>query len=294
MKQHMRLCYRTISYIRERKCVVIRGKGLELSRNIRAQWYLVLHKKGFWFSFWFMLFINVLSYFVNVWDGIGKDVFQMVRPTDYFSLATWENFSTYITILFPFLIVFPVAFHSFDEEIGKSSVFGIIRSSRGIYYISKAIVAFMAGVVIIWIPFGLNIVWNIITFEENMNGYEGMLNSQMYFKNSGRAFAEFYALHPLKYEIVLMLLVGIFAGVCSLFAYCVSNYIKQYKIVCVIPVFLLFFVTRALGFDGLVFDDYISYPINSVCVPSVFIVEGFMIVISFVLLNRYMNEKEFL
>lgn len=284
----------TCSYVLGKECIVIKEKQPGLFQSIKAQWYLILHKKGFWFSFWVMLLMNALSYLSNVRDGMGKDVFQMARPTDYFPLAAWGNLATYITILFPFLIVFPVAFHSFDEELGKSPAFGIIRSSYHLYYISKAIVAFMAGVVLIWIPFGLNIVWNVITFRENMNGYEGMLNSQMYFKNAGHAFAEFYALHPLGYEIVFTLSAGIFAGICSLFAYCASNYIKQYKIVCVIPVFLLFFVTRALDFDGMVFDDYISYPLNKTCIPSMLIVEGLMAAVSFVLLGRYVKKKEFL
>lgn len=272
----------------------MKTKTPNLLQVIKAQWYLTLQKKGFWFSFWVMLLINVISYLLNVWNGVGRDIFQMPRPTDYFPLAAWSGGISYITIFFPFLVVFPVAFISFDEELGKSSAFGILRSSYTLYYVAKAITAFLTGCVIIWLPFGLNILWNTITFRENTNGYEGMLNSQIYFTDTNIAFDKFYKLHPLGYEIVFVIMLGIFAGVCSLFAYCVCNYIKQYKIFCVLPVFVLFFVTRALDFRGLVFDNYISCPLGRESVPSMFIVEGLMAAVSCILLARYIKEKEFL
>lgn len=273
---------------------MMKTKTPNLHQIIKAQWYLILHKKGFWFSFWVMLLINAISYLSSVWDGMGKDIFQMPRSTDYFSLAAWSSGISYIAVFFPFLVVFPVAFVSFDEELGKSSAFGILRSSYVLYYAGKAITAFLAGGVIVWIPFGLNVLWNTITFRGNVNGYEGMLNSQIYFSDTNAAFDKFYKLHPLGYEIVFVFLLGIFAGVCSLFAYCVCNYVKQYKVFCVLPVFVLFFVTRALGFDGLVLEDYIFCPLGSACIPAMFIVEGLMAAVSCILLARYIKGKEFL
>lgn len=269
-------------------------KMKKIFRVIKAQWYLVLQKKGFWFSFWMMMLLNVISYLSSVKNGMGMDVFQMTRATDYFSCMVWINEGTYITIFFPFLVVFPVAFISYDEELGKSSVFGIIRSSYSMYYVGKALVAFLTGGILIWIPMGLNIFWNTLTFRENMNGYEGMMNSQIYFNNTGVAFEQFYKLHPLGYEIMFIMVVGIFAGICSLFAYCVSNYIRQYKIFCILPVFILFFVTRALDFEGLIFDDYISCPLRNECIPAMFVIEGLMVVGSCILLGRYIKKKEFL
>lgn len=278
----------------ERKCIFIKSKLTSLLHNIKAQWYLMLNKRGFWFSIFVIIFINVLSYIINVYNESGKDVFQMARPTDYFSLVYWSNSVDYVVILFPFLIVFPVAFHSFDEEIGKNSVFGIIRSSFNLYYYSKAIVAFVSGLVIICLPFALNIFWNMLTFCDNMNGHEGMWNSQMYFENTGYAFADLYSLHPFIYEIVFTILTGFFSGICSLFAYSLSIYIKKYKIVCVIPVYLLFFVSRALDLKGIVLDSYISFPLNRSCVPLMFIVEGLMAVISVLMLKLYVSRKEYL
>jgi len=260
---------------------------------IKAQWYLVLQKKGFWFSFWVMLSLNAISYLSSVKNGMGMDVFQMARATDYFSCMTWMNEGAYITILFPFLVVFPVAFISYDEELGKCSAFGIIRSSYTMYYVGKALVAFFAGGILMWIPMGLNVFWNILTFRENLNGYEGVLNSQIYFSSTGVAFERLYKLHPLGYEIMFIITAGIFAGICSLFAYCVSNYVKKYKILCILPVFILFFVTRALDFEGLIFDDYISCPLGKECIPVMFVVEGLMFVGSCILLGRYIKKKEF-
>lgn len=278
----------------ERRCITIKSTLACLCQNIKAQWFLMLHKKGFWFSLWIMTWINVLSYLMNIYNESGKDVFQMARPGDYFSLAYWSNYIDYVVILFPFLIVFPAAFHSFDEELGKIPVFGIVRSSFHLYYCSKAIVAFIAGFVMICVPFGCNIFWNMITFRDNMNGHEGMWNSQMYFENTGYAFSELYSLHPFLYEMVFTILIGIFSGICSLFAYSLSIYIKKHKIVCVIPVYLLFFVSRSLGFEGLVLDNYITFPISRFCVPSMFIVEGLMTIISILMLKLYVNRKEYL
>lgn len=273
----------------------MKTKVSNLHKVIKAQWYLVLQKKGFWFSFWVMMLLNISCYLSNVRNGLGIDVFSMSRSTDYFSLMGWGGSISYITVFFPFLVVFPVAFISYDEELGKCSVFGIVRSSCFVYYVGKAVVAFLTGIVIIWIPFGLNILWNLITFKGNMNGYEGMLNSQIYFEKTGVAFEEFYKLHPLEYEILFIVIVGTFAGICSLFAYCVGNYIKKYKVFCTLPVYVLFFVTRALGFQGWILDDYISCPLaGSNSFSSMLIIEGIMIVISCILLGNYIKKKEFI
>ena len=241
-----------------------------------------------------MMLLNSIGYILNVYNGVGKDVFKMARSTDYYSLMGWGEMISYITILFPFIVSFPVAFVSFDEELGKSSVFGILRCSYSLYYISKALMAFFTGCIIIWIPFGLNILWNTITFRTNMNGYEGMIYSQTYFENSGVAFEQFYKLHPLGYEVLFTIMLGFFAGICSFFAYSVSNYIKNYKIICAIPVFALFFATRALDFKGVIFDDYIACPLGESCLPNMFFVELIMLVISCILLCKYVKKREFI
>ena len=271
----------------------MKSNVLQLKKMIGAQCYLMLHKQGFWFSLGVMLFINMISYLSNVYHSIGRDVFCLMRATDYFSLAGWNNAITYITIFFPILIAFPVAYASFDEEAGKSSVYGTLRSSYVVYYAAKAITAFVAGAVLIWIPCGINLFWNAITFVKSPNGVDGRWYSVMYFSEKGIAFEHFYHLHPMAYGVIFVLAVGIFAGLCSVFAYSVSNFIRRYKVLCVLPVFLLFFVTGALQYPGMVINEYLEYPWKADCVPGMLWVSLVLLVVSVILLIRFIKKKEF-
>lgn len=50
----------------------MKTKVFNLHQVIKAQWYLVLQKKGFWFSFWVMMLLNISCYLSNVRNGLGK------------------------------------------------------------------------------------------------------------------------------------------------------------------------------------------------------------------------------
>lgn len=278
-----------------RKAVIYTNmKTAALCKTIKAQWYLTLQKKGFWFSFWAVLIFSGASYLLHVAEGMGRDIFQMNRPGDYFPLVYWENSVSYFTIFFPFLAAFPTAFISYDEEQGKSFAFGVIRSSWRMYYTAKAAVAFLAAAVLLWIPFGVNILWNVLTFRDAGNGYDGMTYSSPYFADENWAFEKIYKLHPIGYQILFVALAGIFAGICGMFAYCVSLYIKKYKILCVLPLFLLFFVTRELEISGLVMDEYFTFPLGKACVPAMFAVEGLLLAAGILLLARHIRKRELL
>jgi hypothetical protein len=263
-------------------------------KTIKSQCFLTLQKKGFWFSFWVMLLFSGAVYFLHVAGGMGRDVFQMNRPGDYFPLVRWENGVSYFTIFFPFLAVFPAAFVSYDEEQGKSFAFGVIRSSWGVYYAAKAVTAFLAGAVLIWVPFGIHILWNVLTFRDTGNGYDGMAYSVQYFADESAAFEIIYKRHPIGYQILFVALAGVFAGICALFAYCVSLYIKKYKILCVLPLFLLFFATRELEFKGLVLDEYFTFPLGKECIPAMFMVEALLLAAGVLLLAGHVKKKELL
>lgn len=265
-----------------------------LIRSTKSQWYLMVHKKGFWFSFWIMLLANAGIYLLNARSMMGKDVFSIPRSTDFYSLMSWGEAASYLIIFFPFLMAFPAAFSAFDEERGKNSAFGILRSSYGLYYAGKGIASFLAGCMILWVPTFLNIFWNAITFRVDINGRAGMLYSEMYFDTNEYFLHALYQLHPVWYVILFTFFAGIFAGICCFFCYSVSNYIKKFKILCVLPLFILFFVTRNLSIEGCVLDEYLICPIQSQKVPYMIVFEMAMLLVSIFLLWRYTKKKEFL
>lgn len=229
-----------------------------------AELYLFTHKRSFWFAFWVMLLFSGGTYLIDVRNNFGIDISSTLRACDHFVLNYWVEGIPYFSVFFPFLVTFPVAFPSFDEEHAGSCAYSISRGSRTRRDICRALAAFLSGFLIMCIPLLLNLAWNAATFEMTANSHEGMVNSRGYFGKAGYAFEEFYHLHPWLYEIFIILHVGIFAGICGIFAYSIANYIRKYKILTALPVFLVFFVSQSLHITGYEMDMYLMCPMREI------------------------------
>ena len=267
---------------------------MKFLRITKAQGYFVLHKKSFWISFYIMLFFSVVGYLNVVRQGMQVDVYNMKRASDLFALHSYSEIIQYFILLFPLIISFPMAFSGFDEEQGKSATWGIVRSNRWLYFGSKCFVSFLAGAILILVPFGLNLLWNAITFMDNGNSWDGLIYSQLYFSDNEIDFENLYKLHPYGYRLYYLLHLSGFAGICSMFAYAVSNYIKKYKIFVVLPVYVVFFVSNQLQIEGFCMDDYLLSPLQKKDFCPMLIVEGVLLILSVIVMTNYIRKKEIL
>lgn len=258
-----------------------------------AQCHLMLQQKGFWIAFGILLLFNVGYYLDSIRTALGQDLYAVYVSSDQFSLAYWRDGMSLVPVLLPFLVVLPVAFASCGEEQSASSMYGVIRGSKMQYYTAKATAAFLGGGLIVWLPFGLQIFWNCLTFHGAGTWYDGALYSARRMGVCGIRWLTLYQLHPIAHQLLSVMVLGILSGACSVFACSVALYIRKYKILCMLPVFLVSFITRSLQITGFVLDDYMEWPGSAQgMVGEIFVIFGFLAA-GGILLAMYIRKKEF-
>ena len=262
-------------------------------RMFRAQCHLMLQQKGFWIAFGILLLFNVGYYLDSIRTALGQDLYAVYVPSDQFSLAYWREGMAVVPIILPFLVVLPVAFAACGEEQCASSMYGVIRGGKVQYYTAKAAAAFLGGGLIVWLPFGLQILWNCLTFHGAGTWYDGALYSARRMGVEGIRWLTLYQLHPIAHQLLSVTVLGVFSGACSVFACSVALYIRKYKILCMLPVFLVSFITRSLQITGFVLDDYMEWPgsVQSMAGETL-VIAGFLAA-GGVFLALYIRKKEF-
>lgn len=258
---------------------------------IKAQLYLALQRRGFWCSFAVLMGFNALCYLEDVKWALTGDALKTMRPTDYFSLAIWRDGLAIFPILFPILIVLPVAFYAGDEEKEELGIYSIARNGYACYYRAKLAAVWLSNAILMWVSFGIQILWNCLTFKNWNNGYEGNLYSEMYFLSKNILFLDCYQIYPLLHQIIYVFFLGIFAGICGLFAYSIAIYLQKYKILCLIPVYVLFFCSRALQITGFVMDDYLVWPEYTKQIEGAWLVAVMLLILSLILLHWYEKKR---
>lgn len=259
---------------------------------VRAQWYQVIRKKGFWIAFWCFLLLSAGYFLIQLYENKGQDVYVMSKACNYFALMDIGVIGQYFNILFPILIAFPVALLSFDENIGKTGIYSEIRCSSYQFYFAKLIVSFFASFFVVAIPFLFNWIWITCTFPASTQTYEGTLNSAMYFGDSGYDFEVFYKLHPYLYELLFIVQLSIFAGICSMLAYSIGCYVKKYKIFIVLPIYIVYFVSNEIGIPHFSMDDYLQCPWEKGSVGGMLQMEVVFLIVAIVLCVKFATSKK--
>lgn len=114
--------------------------------------------------------------------------------------------------------------------------------------------------IVVVIPFLIGIFLNYITFRSTgwkaidyygFDNYSAMLTGEADYTEAitkkGLPFLRLYMESPLMYNIFYAMLAGILAGVCSMFNYALSLMVRRYKILILLPSYILLYVLRYLG-----------------------------------------------
>lgn len=263
-----------------------------MKKLIHANLYLLLRKKEYWFSLFVMFAFVCITYLLEVKNSIGKDLFCLGGPSYHFVLNIWGEYISYFMIFFPILLGIFASFPAFDENKNKTVIFSIVRNNKKKVYFSKWIVSFIGGSSIMLAPLLLNIVLNVITFRNAGVHQEGVYHSEMYFLKRGYAFENWYKTHEIPYEILFVFAIALFAGICSMFSFAACNFIKHYKILTVLPIYIVFFISDALNFKSFNFQDYLLCPcLEGNFLPAIF-VAVIMLVSSGFMINIFVDRME--
>lgn len=202
-----------------------------------------LFSKTFLAGLALLLLFSFLSglYMIENWSGYNPDkLYEIYQENGEFIsnpiLPVYSFFSAWLggdmlslasTMFFYFLPVgaaLPYAW-SYHKERKCGYIKNVItRTSRKNYYISKSIAVFSSGVIVVLIPYIVNIlmVSAFIPYYEPWAGYN--LYNLVYF---GTLWSNLFFENPIIYTILYVLLNALYGGIFALLSFSISCYIKN-------------------------------------------------------------------
>lgn len=235
-------------------------------KSVKTQCKIMIHQKGFQFSFLLILIYCMISYIYIVHSNILGNNTNPSAQTLYFMSANesyagninapfWKIFA----MVFPLIVAFPFSFsYIIDKKTGVNTSI-LLRVNKIQYYWGKLITSFIGGFAIIFIPFFINMILCLITFPHNHNTYLGIYYFDSYSDlilgtvdsvdtvAKGLAFYKVFLFSPLLYNILYLFILSAFSGVLAMFTDCISYFVKNIKILVMLPPYLLFVLLRTLG-----------------------------------------------
>lgn len=227
---------------------------MNILSSIRMQCNLMIHKKGFQFSFLISLLYCLGTYIYYALTYLHKDISTLFSAQSLFADYELTIFYPIFSSIYPFLLVFPFAFCFITDTQIKIKDVVKIRTGNSPYFVSQAITCMIGAFLIIFIPFVINIFLNSITFPADGNTFFGYINSINYNANltgdsvvvksnyKDLAFLRIYLKSPLLFNLLYSFINSLAAGISSLFIYSISFFIKRYKMLLLLPFYLLLYL----------------------------------------------------
>lgn len=225
----------------------------------RVQIRFLIEQKISALVFLVLLILMLFNFRENVMDFRGYDVISMYHPmkllTLSFNKTAYRADSAMMLIqLTPLLVCLPAAMSLDKERQTGQSVLIIARVGGKIYLWSKVIAVFVVTAVVFSLPFLLEIMLNCISFPLGATGDFYNLNAYEPQRLASEALYQLtwlYRLSPYLYAVAGTLLFGSFAGLLSAATVTLSALVRvKFRVMLMIPVFLLLQLTLYLGGDG--------------------------------------------
>lgn len=231
----------------------------------KCQIYTMFRRKGFQFSFIFMLLIAVFypCFFIYKAIILKDDIsticdfryaYIFYRDSNY-SLSEYSPYLLTIISLFSFSYTYAT-----DRKTNYMNIL-ICRCGIKKYLFSKAFCCLIGGFLIIFIPTLINILWNIFFLPNTNNGsgyfsfYDELKTYQLirlkYNYNLEANSYIFWIEHPILSSCYSAILMGILGAIFSLFTYSMLLYIEniRYSFISVVPTLAFFLVSEHLNED---------------------------------------------
>ncbi len=211
---------------------------------LKVNMRIMIKKKTFLFSLGIMLIICLTLPFIYFWNYRDYYVYQMPAAYSVFVGNDMGMAWKYIQLIMPFLVIFPYSMSFYDDSMSGVNIYYLTRGDRKKYYFSQMLTCFIGGVIVIGIPFLVNILMNTIIFPAEGNDYLTTLNryyvgwsssvtgSNVVFKtvSKGIVLKKLYVDYPQIYNIAITILASIIAGVMSIATYTFSLIIRKSRI----------------------------------------------------------------
>ena len=217
-------------------------------RNIKLQQKTMFEK--LWpivvlVALYVLIFIN---FFSNVIKYQGTDVSLMINPMRILFLSNDDleagKLNALFLQLYPLVVALPVFSSYFDDKHTGEIVFMASRMGKKKYFISKGIAAGLINFIVFTLPMLTEFLLNCISFPMSANGNSFMqpVYDQGYIDAAENYMMfDLFKVSPVTYAFVTILLFGILSAVLGMFVLAVSLYISRYKIILLVPVYILMY-----------------------------------------------------
>lgn len=248
-----------------------------MRRSVKYEIRVMLHKKEFALAFCVMLAFCVFSFIYAALGQWGVERSQLLSADSLFMGVSFSSTWYYFVYLFAFIIVLP---HSMsyinDLESGVFSMV-VIRSGKMRYYLSKLVAAFIGNVIIIAIPFIMNLILCHMTFSSEPNYLFGEYGLPNYFRtvlgtnyvfNANQTiipFVQLFLKHSALYNLMYIGFLSAAAGVLGAFLVCFSFLFKKRRAILFIPIYIYilfssviseYFYTMAMSNPDFIFRNF--------------------------------------
>ncbi len=223
-------------------------------QSVKYEWKVMLHKKEFLVAFCAAMAFCVLSLLVSTNAALrncGADQSEVLSADSIFAGNASSGIWYFFQYLFPFLIVLPHSI-SYIQDIDCGALpLLTTRGDRKRYVFSKLTACFLGNVVIILIPFLLNLLLCHIAFPSNENSarwvygvlqYDGILlgtNHSYQTAYGALPFLRLYLFSPTLYNVLYILILSLASGIVGVFVLCLSFFFHKQKAPLFLPVFLM-------------------------------------------------------
>lgn len=222
---------------------------------MKTQLKLMLNRKTFKVMFTIMMLIVMANYISWTIYYKEQDITRMLSVEWLYTMTDTSSYINLLITLFPFISIISYGFSAFYDKTTHTDVLIRIRSNDKRYLWEQLLTCFISGFVVVVIPFLIGIFLNYITFSSTGNknadffGYNeyadmviGRVNDGVIKTNDGIILFNIYLNKPLLYNMILTLLAGVFSGVCSIFNYSVSLFVKKNKILILLPTYIFLYI----------------------------------------------------
>lgn len=231
---------------------------MRLRHTLSMQIRLMLRQRAFAFCFGINMLYILATFVYYALTQRGQDVSTILSPGAAFALNSNAVFYPVFINAVPFITVLPFAMSFMTDRL--NDIAPIIQSRAGIknYYVSKALVCFIGGSAVFFIPLAINLLLNLLVFPQSgITAFGDMLDrnysatitgSNVIIEaiRKGILFPRLYLYSADLYNLLFAFIFSLSMGVLSVFSFVMSFILKRHRILLFIPVYLIIIILNTI------------------------------------------------
>jgi len=198
---------------------------MEFRNLIKLQIKILITRKEFQYSFTLMLFFVATAFIINCFSLYGKEITSVQAANQlWFGFSQYSSAVSSIVFIFVLPLISSMAFaDTYYTEMNTGIYKNILtRCKKSNYIISKGIITFVSGFLVVFIPLLLSQFLSLIIAPVNSCIDVTNLPSFIFMHTENMVFQELFLNHPYLYNFLYIVISGIFGAVLALLSFALS------------------------------------------------------------------------